>query len=219
MNQELGAKNSGDSVPPSPLAPALADRDTTALPRWLAAILIGVVALASLVALVWPSLPFTRPPAPTSEVGVIRSQIEGEGVGGRISASAPNFEWNGPGGQVVRLSDYRGKTVVINFWATWCQPCRQEMPALQRVAATEPDVVFLEVDLQESGDKVTSFLEQLGLDRLQLVLDTAGETTRRFGVLSLPSTFFVDPRGVIRHLELGGPLSEAQIRTGIGKAR
>ena len=219
MNQELGAKNSGDSVPPSPLAPALADRDTTALPRWLAAILIGVVALASLVALVWPSLPFTRPPAPTSEVGVIRSQIEGEGVGGRISASAPNFEWNGPGGQVVRLSDYRGKTVVINFWATWCQPCRQEMPALQRVAATEPDVVFLEVDLQESGDKVASFLEQLGLDRLQPVLDTAGETTRRFGVLSLPSTFFVDPQGVIRHLELGGPLSEAQIRMGIAKAR
>ena len=195
------------------------DREPTALPRWLAAILIGVIALASLVALVWPSLPFARTPAPTAEVGVVRSQIEGEGVGGLISANAPNFEWTGPGGQLVRLSDYRGKTVVINFWATWCQPCRQEMPTLQRVATTEPDVVFLEVDLQESGDKVMSFLEQLGLDRLQPVLDINGETTRRFGVLSLPSTFFVDKNGVIRHLELGGPLSEAQIRTGIAKAR
>jgi thiol-disulfide isomerase/thioredoxin len=195
------------------------DREPTALPRWLAAILIGVIALASLVALVWPSLPFARTPAPTAEVGVVRSQIEGEGVGGRISANAPNFEWTGPGGQLVRLSDYRGKTVVINFWATWCQPCRQEMPTLQRVATTEPDVVFLQVDLQESGEKVMSFLEQLGLDRLQPVLDINGETTRRFGVLSLPSTFFVDPKGVIRHLELGGPLSEAQVRTGIAKAR
>ena len=195
------------------------DREPTALPRWLAAILIGVIALASLVALVWPSLPFARTPAPTAEVGVVRSQIEGEGVGGRISANAPNFEWTGPGGQLVRLSDYRGKTVVINFWATWCQPCRQEMPTLQRVATTEPDVVFLEVDLQESGDKVMSFLEQLGLDRLQPVLDINGEATRRFGVLSLPSTFFVDKTGVIRHLELGGPLSEPQIRTGIAKAR
>ena len=203
-----------------PLAPVVSEHtEPTALPRWLAAILIGAIALASLVALVWPSLPIAKPSAPPTEVGVVRSQIENEGAGGRISANAPNFEWNGNAGQVVRLSDYRGKIVVINFWATWCQPCRQEMPALQRVAATEPDVVFLEVDLQESGDKVTSFFEQLGLDRLQPVLDTKGETTRRFGVLSLPSTFFVDKSGVIRHLELGGPLSEAQIRTGIGKAR
>jgi thiol-disulfide isomerase/thioredoxin len=194
------------------------DREPTALPRWLAAILIGVIALASLVALVWPSLPFARTPAPTAEVGVVRSQIEGEGVGGRISANAPNFEWTGPGGQLVRLSDYRGKTVVINFWATWCQPCRQEMPTLQRVATTEPDVVFLEVDLQESGDKVMSFLEQLGLDRLQPVLDINGETTRRFGVLSLPSTFFIDKDGVIRHLELT-QMTEQRMRTGISKAR
>src|SRR5207245_1511590 len=83
---------------------------------------------------------------------------------------------------------YRGKVVIVNFWATWCQPCRQEMPALQRVAAAEPNVVVLEVDLQESGDKVRSFLDQLALDRLVPVLDSDGQPTRRFGVLSLPST-------------------------------
>jgi thiol-disulfide isomerase/thioredoxin len=191
----------------------------TALPRWLAAIIVGAIALASGAALVWPMLPWNRQPAPDADVGVISAQIEADGMGGRISATAPDFAYIAPGGKTVRLSDYRGKVVVVNFWATWCQPCRQEMPALQRVAASDPGIVVIEVDLQETGDKVRSFLDQLALDRLVPVLDSDGQTTRRFGVLSLPSTFFVDRAGVIRHLELGGPLSEDQIRLGIGKAR
>ena len=93
------------------------------------------------------------------------------------------------------------------------------MPALDRVARSQPDVAVVEVDLQESGDKVRSFLSQLALDRLIPVLDTDGATTRRFGVLSLPSTFFIDREGVIRHVELGGPLSDDQIRRGLQAAR
>ena len=178
----------------------------TALPRWLAAIIIGAIALASLAALVWPALPFNQPFTGPTNVGVIRAQIEGEGMAGRIGAYAPDFEYNVPTGQTLRLSASRGKVVIVNFWATWCQPCRQEMPALQRVAGTEPD-------------KVRSFMDQLALDRLQPILDTDGATTRRFGVLSLPSTFFIDRTGVIRHLELGGPLTEEQIKTGLAKAR
>jgi thiol-disulfide isomerase/thioredoxin len=191
------------------------DREPTALPRWIAGIIIGSIALASLAALLWPLL--TKPSTPT-DAGVIRAQIEGEGAAGRIGATAPDFEWSAADGQTVRLSTYRGKVVVVNFWATWCAPCREEMPALQRVAATERDVVVLEVDLMESGDKARSFLDSLGLDRLQPVLDTDGATTRRFGVLTLPSTFFIDRDGVIRHLELTA-LKEEQIRAGVRKAR
>ena len=191
------------------------DREPTALPRWIAAIIIGAIALASLTALVWPLL--VRPATPT-DAGVIRAQIEADGAAGRIGATAPDFEWTGPDGQTLRLSAYRGRVVVVNFWATWCAPCREEMPALQRVAASEPGVVVLEVDLMEASDKARSFLDSLGLDRLQPVLDTDGATTRRFGVLGLPSTFFVDRDGVIRHLELR-QMTEAQIRTGIQKAR
>jgi thiol-disulfide isomerase/thioredoxin len=199
----------------SALAAEGPDREPTALPRWIAGIIIGAIALASLAALLWPLL--TKPSTPT-DAGVIRAQIEGEGAAGRIGATAPDFEWRGADGETVRLSSYRGKVVVVNFWATWCAPCREEMPALQRVAASEPDVVVLEVDLMESGDKARSFLESLGLDRLQPVLDTDGATTRRFGVLTLPSTFFIDKAGVIRHLELTA-LKEEQIRAGIRKAR
>jgi len=191
------------------------EREPTALPRWIAAIIIGAIALASLAALLWPLL---NKPATVTDAGVIRAQIEADGAAGRIGAPAPDFEWTSLDGQTLRLSTYRGKVVVVNFWATWCPPCREEMPALQRVAASEPDVVVLEVDLMEPGDKARSFLDSLGLDRLQPVLDGDGATTRRFGVLSLPSTFFVDKTGVIRHLELTA-MSEAQIRTGIQKAR
>src|SRR2546428_4547334 len=93
------------------------------------------------------------------------------------------------------------------------------MPALDRIARSEPDVTVVEVDLQESGDKVRSFIDQLGLDRLVPVLHTDGATTPRFRVLSLPSTFFIHRDGGIRHVELGGPLSEAQIRHGLANAR
>ena len=191
------------------------DREPTALPRWIAAIIIGAIALASVAALFWPLL--TKPSA-SADAGVVRAQLEREGAAGRIGANAPDFEWIGADGKTVRLSTYRGKVVIVNFWATWCPPCREEMPALERVAASEPDVVVLEVDLMEPGEKARSFLDSLGLDRLQLVLDTDGATTRRFGVLTLPSTFFVDRDGVIRHLEFT-PMSEQQIRTGIAKAR
>jgi thiol-disulfide isomerase/thioredoxin len=191
------------------------EREPTALPRWIAAIIIGAIALASLAALLWPLL--TGPSTPTG-AGVIRAQIQADGAAGRIGATAPDFEWIAEDGQTLRLSSYRGKVVVVNFWATWCRPCREEMPALQRVAASEPGVVVLEVDLMESEDKARSFLDSLGLDRLQPVFDTTGATTRRFGVLTLPSTFFVDKDGVIRHLELT-QMSEDRIRSGIKKAR
>ena len=191
------------------------EREPTALPRWIAAIIIGAIALASLAALLWPLL---NTPATVTDAGVIRAQIQSDGAAGRIGATAPDFEWTGADGKILRLSSYRGKVVVVNFWATWCAPCREEMPALQRVAASEPDVVVLEVDLMEPGDKARSFLDSLGLDRLQPVLDSDGATTRRFGVLTLPSTFFVDKDGVIRHLELR-QMTEPMIRTGIQKAR
>ena len=114
------------------------EREPTALPRWIAAIIIGAIALASLTALLWPLL--NKPPTVT-DAGVIRAQIEADGAAGRIGAIAPDFEWTGTDGQTLRLSSYRGKVVVVNFWATWCPPCREELPALQRVAASEASAI------------------------------------------------------------------------------
>jgi len=151
-------------------------------------------------------------------IGAIYQQIVGAGTAGRIGAEAPLFAWATPQGQLTNLEALRGQTVVINFWATWCVPCRDEMPALDRIAATHPDVTFLEIDLQEDPEVVGAFFARYGLVHLQPVLDPQGKTTTRYGVLSLPTTFFVDPNGVIRHIRIGGPMSEEEIEQAIAKA-
>lgn len=188
------------------------------MPRAIAAVIIGAIALASLAAIAWSSLPVTQLFIGPTEVGVIRRVIPDANAAPRITGIAPDFEWNAPDGKTVKLSDLRGKVVVINFWATWCEPCRQEMPAMQRVARSS-DAVFLAVDLMEDGAKVRGFMDSLALDRLTPLLDLDGAVARRYAVLQLPQTFFIDAAGVIRHIEHGGVLDDAAVRRGIEKAR
>ena len=188
------------------------------LPRWIAAIIIGAIALASLAALVAPSLGISRIFGGPTDVGVIRRLIDDPNAAPRITGVAPDFEWNAPDGTTKKLSDLRGKIVVVTFWATWCEPCRQEMPAMQRVAGSS-DATFLAVDLLEDGARVRGFMESLALDRLQPLLDLDGSVTRKYSVLELPQTFFIDPQGVIRHIEHGAILDDAAVKRGIDKAR
>ena len=196
---------------------------TDKLPR----LVTGVVVTAIIAASVWmlsgapnPFVAAPPPPMPT-KVAVIRVNLPDEGArsGGRVGLAAPNFQWLSPDGTTHALADFRGKTVVINWWATSCAPCRAEMPALQRVARTEPAVVFLEIDNQEDQDQVATFFERLELTSLTPIIDPNGETARRFGLGALPYTFFVGPDGAIKHVEIGGPMSDATIRAGIAKAR
>jgi cytochrome c biogenesis protein CcmG/thiol:disulfide interchange protein DsbE len=189
------------------------------MPRVVTALVVGAIALASLAALVWPSLPMNQAAAGPTQVGVIRRQLDGPNMAGRVGAPAPDFEWNAPDGSTRTLASLRGKVVVMNFWATWCKPCRTEMPLLNSVARGS-DAVFLAVDLQEDGAKARSFFDQLALDRLDPILDLDGQTTRRYGVLTgLPQTFFIDAQGVIQHIERGELTDANLIREAIAKAR
>jgi len=188
------------------------------MPRVVTAIVVGAIAVASLAALVWPSVTMDEATGPT-RVGIIRRQIDGPGMAGRVGANAPDFEWNAPDGSTRTLATLRGKVVVVNFWATWCKPCRAELPLLNSVARGS-DAVFLAIDLQESGARARSFFDQLALDSLEPILDLDGQTTRRYGaVTGLPQTFFIDAQGVIRHVERGEFVDEAGIREAIARAR
>ncbi len=188
-----------------------------------------VAALAALVAVtgaVWflsSASPFQhRAETVPAKVAVIRANLPdepGRASGPRLGMPAPDFEWIAPHGRSERLSGLRGRVVVINWWATWCGPCRTEMPALERIARADPDLVVLAVDIQESVEQVADFFERLELRHLVPMLDPTGDTARRYAFLALPQTFFIGGDGVIRHLEIGGPMDDEKIARGIASAR
>jgi len=195
--------------------------DRAGLPRPIAILIVGAIAVATLLALVWPALPFNegrRLVLGPTKVGVIARQIENAGAAGRIDAAAPDFEWIAPDGKRVSLGSLRPKGVVVNFWATWCEPCKREMPMLDRAAAENAGIVFLAVDLDETGEKIRAFFDKVGLVRLEPLLDVDLVTTHRYGVLSLPSTFFVDRTGTIRHMQFG-EMDQEKLQRGLDRIR
>lgn len=104
-------------------------------------------------------------------------------------------------GNTVKLSDFVGKTVVLNFWTTWCPYCLKEMPEFDKASKELPDVTFLMLNATktngESLAKAKSYIEQNGFE-FPVLYDTNGEATAALGVSSYPTTFFIDAKGVIR---------------------
>ena len=193
--------------------------DRARLPRPVALVIVGAILAATGLALFWPSLPWSdgrRIASGPTRVGVIDRQIE-NGGSGRVGESAPAFEWIAPDGRRLALAAL-GKPVVVNFWATWCVPCKEEMPLLDRAAAAHPEVAFLAIDLDEEGGRVRAFLDELGVARMDPLLDVGLATSRRFGLASVPSTFFVDARGAIRHLQIG-QVDQASLDLGLDRIR
>jgi len=114
-----------------------------------------------------------------------------------VGRMAPDFALRGLDGEMVRLADLRGKPVVINFWATWCQPCIAEHPVLQAGARQyEGRAEFLGVIYQDEPAKIQAFLDRRGAWGPSLV-DEAGTVAIAYGVYGAPETFFIDPDGVI----------------------
>jgi peroxiredoxin len=119
--------------------------------------------------------------------------------------AAPDFTLKGEDRKTYRLSAYRGKVVVLNFWATWCPPCRYEMPSMERAhqKVKGEDIVILAVNVGESEDKVFEFTGRYPVT-FPLLLDTEGAIVRKYQVIGLPTTFVVDPRGMVTHRAVGG---------------
>jgi peroxiredoxin len=125
---------------------------------------------------------------------------------------APDFTLADLDGNEVRLSDLRGRPVIINFWATWCGPCRIEMPELQEAYEEhqDEDLAVLAVNREENPDTVRSFFyEELALTFTPL-LDTQATVADLYRVFNLPTTFFVDEGGTITAVHRG-PLTGGQI--------
>lgn len=118
-----------------------------------------------------------------------------------VGEAAPEFSAVSPQGQQVSLSDFRGSVVAVNFWATWCGPCRIEMPALQEATDTGK-IKVLAVNVGESADTVTAYMDELGL-AFTAVLDPDGEIVDLYGIHVFPTTVWVDSEGIVRAEHLG----------------
>jgi peroxiredoxin len=107
-------------------------------------------------------------------------------------------------GKSFRLSDHRGKTVLVNFWATWCPPCREEMPAMERLYRQHKDqgLVLVAVSLDADPQVVTPYLRESKLT-FAVALDPKMEVANKYGVRALPSSFIVDRQGAMAALALG----------------
>ncbi|MBE2222289.1 MAG: TlpA family protein disulfide reductase [Anaerolineae bacterium] len=130
-----------------------------------------------------------------------------------VGDTARNFYLQDLAGNTVSLEDFRGQPVLINFWATWCAPCRLEMPALQAAqeAHQEDGLVILAINDQQTPDEVARFVEELDLSLTTLV-DQKGAVSELYNVFNFPTTYFVDGDGVITAVHRG-LLAEEQIET------
>ena len=125
-------------------------------------------------------------------------------------AQLPQMTLRNAAGESVQLADYRGKNLVINLWATWCPPCRREMPVLQAAQQQHDDVVFLFVNQAESPETVRRFFADQGLTINNLLFDGTGQLAQQVGSMALPTTVFYNADGRLRGSHLG-ELSNASL--------
>jgi thiol-disulfide isomerase/thioredoxin len=173
------------------------------LPRWITALFVAIIAIASAVALVVPQLQ-QREYVGQTRVGVITNVVLAPDTAGRVGSMAPDFLWLQPSGDSTRLTALRGTPVVLNFWATWCGPCRSEMPRLEQAARDNPGVAFYEIDLNEDGGKVRGFFDSLEIEHLVPLVDVGSSVARAYGLgQGVPTSFFIDGGGIVRAVALG----------------
>ena len=134
----------------------------------------------------------------------------------REGFSAPDFTLETLAGEQVALSDLRGKVVLVNFWASWCPPCRAEMPAIERVYRSHKDlgleVLAINTTNQDDRAAAAAFVQEFGLT-FPVPLDLTGAVSASYNLRGLPSTYFIDKQGVIRSVVVGGPMSGALIQS------
>ncbi|MDN8587460.1 redoxin domain-containing protein [Paenibacillus sp. 11B] len=120
-----------------------------------------------------------------------------------IGAVAPEFTAVNSAGEQVKLSDYRGKVVMINFWASWCTPCVREMPMINQIAQTyQEDVQTLFVNVGEAKGTIREFMNKQQFD-FPVIIDVTGKVSGLYRITGLPATMIIDQEGMFSHILLG----------------
>lgn len=152
----------------------------------------------------------TAAPATATTGGLVPSPRQG--------FPAPDFTLDTLDGPPLTLSDLRGQVVIINLWTSWCPPCREEMPAIERVYQENKGrgltVLAVNSTVQDSESAAAAFAREYALT-FPILLDRDGAVSRRYRLQALPTTYFVDRRGIIRSVVPGGPMSDTLIQSKI----
>ena len=156
----------------------------------------------------------------SGEFGIVAlpdsANVTGETPSTDIGRAAPDFLLESPDGGTVRLSDLRGSAVLVNFWASWCEPCRQEMPEIVRVYDSRDGdgFVVVAVDLQEDAGTIRAFADEFGME-FPIAIDRSGQVgdAWRIGgpVEGIPASYFLDEDGIVR-ARVFGPMTDETLQ-------
>lgn len=181
----------------------------------LSKFLLGLAAGITIVVAIYfasgvANMPATSVPSgPIGEnIGTVTALVPetGRDIGLAVGQQAPDFGWKDSNGNEVRLSDLRGKSILLNFFATWCGPCRAETPELQAIyqqkSAEGFVVLMVDSDPTETIDKVNRYAQDFRLT-LPLLSDSGNVVGRRYRVDGYPVSYFIDKNGIIREVYIG----------------
>jgi len=138
--------------------------------------------------------------------------------GVEVGDLAPDFQLQNLDGQTISLGNLRGKPVLINFWATWCGPCRGEMPYIQEIYEewTNKGLVVLTINMGESSSKAEEFRQSYNLS-FTVLLDTKQDVAQKYNIQYIPTTFFLDKDGIIQDKVIGAFQNKTQIENKLSK--
>lgn len=135
-----------------------------------------------------------------------------------VGGPAPYFELATVEGQNIKLSDFNGQVIILNFWATWCVPCIKEMPELQKShqALKDKNIKIIGINFAEPKNKVKQYIQDHQID-FPILLDQFANIAQEYEVLNLPVTYFITPRGIVRDKIFGGGLTQTLIEAKVGQ--
>lgn len=179
------------------------------------AVLSSILLLASMVVMM-TQMNFGKEEYPSGMIenqsGLLPTESFDEGI--QIGMPAPDFVLETLDGELVRLSDYRGKKVFLNFWASWCGPCQDEAPEMQKFHETSPSgsnhqILAVNMTTKElSGDDATAFAQKHGLT-FPILIDPNGEVEKLYQVIAYPTSYIVNAEGIITYA-FKGPIGDAK---------
>jgi peroxiredoxin len=156
---------------------------------------------------------------------LVSAQLPGTASNSKIPAPqagfrAPDFTLPTLAGDEITLSELQGQAILVNIWASWCSPCRQEMPAMERIYQEYKDDGFIILAVnaanQDNRKEAVVFVDEYGLS-FPILFDVDGLVSEQYQARALPSSFFILPDGSIQEVVIGGPMAEALLQTRVEK--